>query len=145
MRKKYPIDVIFLLYMSLFIKISNAAMSMEELKKAGETMRMACKAKQPITDEQMKMIQDGNFPEDRTSKCFLLCIMEMTRLVKKGKANIDGALKQIDLLMPDELKEPFKQGIIACEHSADGIKDMCEKAFAGAKCFKANNPKFFFP
>lgn len=55
------------------------------------------------------------------------------------------ALKQIDLLMPEELKEPFKQGVIACEHSADHIKDMCDKAFAGAQCFKANNPKFFFP
>lgn len=43
-------------------------MTMEELKKAGETMRMACKNKQPITDEQMKMIQDGEFPDDRTSK-----------------------------------------------------------------------------
>lgn len=43
-------------------------MTMEEMKKAGETMRMACRNKQPITDEQMTMIQDGNFPDDKTAK-----------------------------------------------------------------------------
>lgn len=49
-------------------------MTMDELKKTGETMRMACKNKQPITDEQMRMIQDGNFPDDRTSKVNLYFI-----------------------------------------------------------------------
>uniref|UniRef100_A0A336MZH4 CSON003532 protein n=1 Tax=Culicoides sonorensis TaxID=179676 RepID=A0A336MZH4_CULSO len=145
MKQFQAIDVIFIFYFSLIFEHVFCAMTMEELKKAGETMRMACRGKQPITDEQMKMIQDGKFPDDRTAKCFLLCIMELTRLIKKGKADIKGALKQVDLLMPDDLKEPFKQGIIACEHSADNVKDMCEKAYVGAKCFKENNPKFFFP
>lgn len=75
----------------------------------------------------------------------MLLQLSFSQVNKKGKANIDSAIKQIDLLMPEDLKEPFKQGVLACEHSADNIKDMCEKAYVGAKCFKANNPKFFFP
>lgn len=34
--------------------------------------------------------------------------------MKNGKLNFEAAMKQADLLLPDEMKEPTKEAIVAC-------------------------------
>lgn len=65
--------------------------------------------------------------------------------MKKNKLNPEGALKQFDALLPESMKEPYKNALIACKDSLNGIKNPCDAAFAFLKCFQANNPKFAFP
>lgn len=64
--------------------------------------------------------------------------------MKKSKINYDAAMKQFDLLLPDDYREPYKSALTTCKDSSAGVKDPCEAAMALLKCFYANNSKFTF-
>lgn len=64
--------------------------------------------------------------------------------MKKAKVNFAAAMKQIDILLPEELKEPNKNALTLCKDSTQGIKDNCEAGYALVKCLYNNNPKFVF-
>lgn len=64
--------------------------------------------------------------------------------MKKNKMNFDAAMKQFDLLLPDEYREPYKSALTTCKDSSAGIKEACDAALALLKCFSANNSKFTF-
>lgn len=70
--------------------------------------------------------------------------MEMMGMMKKAKVNYQATMKQVDLLIPDDLKEGYKSSITACKDSANGMKDQCEAAYTLLKCVKNNNPAFMF-
>lgn len=65
--------------------------------------------------------------------------------MKKSKVQLEGALKQFDLLLPDDYKEPYKNSLIKCKDEGKGNKDACEVAYAILQCFYKNNDKFVFP
>lgn len=73
-------------------------------------------------------------------------------------------MKQMDLLLPDDLLEENKAALIACKDSSmlheknmfeinlfffykigNGIKDPCEAAYVILQCIYKNNKKFLFP
>lgn len=64
--------------------------------------------------------------------------------MKKAKVNFAAAMKQIEILLPDELKEPNRNALTICKDSTQGIKDNCEAGYALVKCLYKNNPKFVF-
>lgn len=64
--------------------------------------------------------------------------------MKKSKIQYDSALKQIESMMPDEIKEPNKKALVACKDSTSGIKDPCEAGYALLKCIFKSNPDFMF-
>lgn len=64
--------------------------------------------------------------------------------MKKNKVNYDAAMKQFDMLLPEDYKEPYKSSLTVCKDSAAGIKDACDIALAIIKCFAAHNTKFTF-
>lgn len=64
--------------------------------------------------------------------------------MKKSKVNYEGALKQFDVLLPADYKEPFKSALEKCKDSTAGIKNACDAAYAFLKCFYDNNSKFTF-
>lgn len=49
--------------------------------------------------------------------------------MKKTKLNYDAAIKQIDMMMPDDMKEPNKKALTMCKDSINGVKDPCEVEF----------------
>lgn len=64
--------------------------------------------------------------------------------MKKNKINYDGAMKQFDALLPDELVDAFKSALSVCKDAATGEKNACEAAYKFLNCFYKNNPKFTF-
>lgn len=64
--------------------------------------------------------------------------------MKKNKINYDGAMKQFDALLPDEMVEPYKAALTTCKDSTNGEKNACEAAYKFLICFYNNNPKFTF-
>lgn len=64
--------------------------------------------------------------------------------MKKSKVNYEAAMKQFDILLPDNLKEPYKKALTICKDAANGEKNACEAAFKLLMCFKDNNPVFTF-
>lgn len=64
--------------------------------------------------------------------------------MKKNKVNYDSAMKQFDILLPDDYREPYKKALTICKDAAPGIKDACEVAHKVIVCFYQNTPKFTF-
>ncbi|CAD7087116.1 unnamed protein product [Hermetia illucens] len=115
------------------------------MKKSAQMLRDVCQPKFKISDEVANGIKDGIVPDEQNVKCYINCVLEMMNSIKKGKLNYEASVKQIDLLLPDRLKDSFKAGLAACRNSIDGIRNHCEAATVLLKCLKANIPEFFFP
>ncbi|XP_038212802.1 general odorant-binding protein 72-like [Zerene cesonia] len=122
------------------------AMTMKQIKSTGKMMRKSCQPKNNVEDEKIDAIAAGQFIEEKEVMCYIACIMKMANAIKNGKLNYEAAMKQADLLLPDEIKEPTKAAITACRKVADSYKDLCEASFHVTKCIYNENPSiFFFP
>lgn len=64
--------------------------------------------------------------------------------MKKNKILYESAMKQMDTLLPDSIKEDNKAALTKCKDIAGGEKNPCEVAYKLAVCNHANNPKFTF-
>lgn len=146
------------------IKDVKSEVTMEDMAKASNLMKQACLPKFKIPESKLwfsisssskislKEISDiledtkkNIFAEDRQLKCYINCMLEMMQIMKKGKLNYQGAMKQVDTLVPNDMKDDFRRGIEACKDVASSIKDHCESSFAVIKCYVENNPKFLIP
>ncbi|PZC75328.1 hypothetical protein B5X24_HaOG200787 [Helicoverpa armigera] len=122
------------------------AMTMKQIRNTGKMMRKSCQPKNNVADEQIDPIAEGVFNEDKEVKCYMACIMKMANTIKNGKLNYEAAIKQADLLLPDDIKEPAKEAITACRKVADAYKDICDASFHITKCIYTQNPGiFYFP
>jgi hypothetical protein len=65
--------------------------------------------------------------------------------VKKGKINIESVLRNIDTLVPDEMRDDTKRAVNACKEKGLGTKDYCDAAYKILKCVMDEYPGFFFP
>lgn len=65
--------------------------------------------------------------------------------MKKSKIMKDAALKQFDLLLPDDMKEPYRNAMDVCQDIGKGVSGNCEVAYALTQCFFKNNDRFLFP
>lgn len=72
-------------------------------------MRAACMPKFKVSEEVANGLAQKVFPDDKVVKCYVNCIMEMMQSMKKGKINYETTLKQIDLMLPEELKPGTKE------------------------------------
>ncbi|KAJ6636623.1 General odorant-binding protein 72 [Pseudolycoriella hygida] len=122
MAKRHGIWMALLLYIS----VVECGVTIEQMEKSSQMVRSVCQPKLKITDEMANGIREGKFPNDKVLKCYVHCILEMTGLMKKNKLNYDAAIKQMDMLLPDELLEDNKFAIGTCKDSANGVKDACE-------------------
>ncbi|XP_045773896.1 general odorant-binding protein 72-like [Maniola jurtina] len=122
------------------------AMTMKQLRSTGKMMRKSCQPKNNVPDEKVDRISEGVFIEEKEVMCYVACIMKMANAIKNNKLNYEASMKQADLLLPEEIKQPAKDAITACIKVADSYKDICEASFFVTKCIYNHNPAvFFFP
>nr|AFG73000.1 odorant-binding protein 2 [Cnaphalocrocis medinalis] len=122
------------------------AMTMKQIKNTGKMMRKSCQPKNNVADEKIDPLGDGVFIDEKEVKCYMACIMKMANTMKNGKPNYEAAIKQVDLLLPEEIKQPAKEALAACKKVPDAHKDPCDAAFHVTKCIYNHNPSiFFFP
>jgi PBP/GOBP family len=97
------------------------AVTMEQMDKAAALIGEICLKKFKPSAELRAGLHKGEYPNDRELKCYVNCVMEMLQTMKKGKVNYDSALKQIDVMLPDEMKEPTRKSLEACKNSGKWI------------------------
>lgn len=64
--------------------------------------------------------------------------------MKKSKVNFDSAMKQFDQMLPDSMKDDYKNSLTICKDATGGEKNSCEAAHKLVVCVYANNPQFSF-
>nr|WHU27536.1 odorant binding protein 18 [Heliconius charithonia] len=138
---------VFVVIVKLLMLIAaSEAMTMKQIKNTGKMMRKTCQPKNNVADEKIDPLNKGEFIEEKEVMCYVACIMKMANTIKNNKLNYEAAIKQADLLFPDEIKEPAKEAITACRKVVDDYKDVCESSFYVTKCIYNHNPSiFFFP
>uniref|UniRef100_A0A1B0D4L5 Uncharacterized protein n=2 Tax=Phlebotomus papatasi TaxID=29031 RepID=A0A1B0D4L5_PHLPP len=120
--------------------------TVEEAKELAKIFSEPCRVKYRISNELIEEVNKGNFPDDRSLKCYANCMLEMTQTVSRGRINYRMSLTQIDLLLPEEMKESAKKTLDACRGSMKGIKDYCEASYNYVQCmYKVNRKYFYFP
>ncbi|KAJ2951807.1 hypothetical protein O0L34_g13971 [Tuta absoluta] len=122
------------------------AMTMKQIRNTGKMIRKTCLPKTNVEEEKIDKITEGVFIEEKEVMCYMACVMKMANTFKNGKFNYESAMKQADMLLPDEIKEPAKVVLTTCKKVPDAYKDPCEGSFHLAKCLQKENPAiFFFP
>lgn len=64
--------------------------------------------------------------------------------MRKNKVLYDAAMKQFDTLLPDHMKDDYKNALAACKDAVAGEKNPCEAAMNVLQCNYKNNPSFMF-
>lgn len=64
--------------------------------------------------------------------------------MRKNKVNFDAAMKQFDTLLPDHMKDDYKNGLTACKDAGGAEKNPCEVAQKLILCNFKSNPQFTF-
>nr|AWC08416.1 odorant-binding protein 5 [Bradysia odoriphaga] len=144
--KKYfhPFTTVTFLIISSNVAVIESAMTIQQLEYAGKAMRETCKPQFNVSDEIIDGLKIGQFPENDDLKCFVNCMMELMLLMRDGVSNIDAASKFFHLL-PEDLREPYSNGMNACKNAADGVQGKCEVAYTLIKCLQKKNPVFAWP
>nr|WDE30511.1 odorant binding protein 9 [Neoceratitis asiatica] len=117
----------------------------EQMASAGKLMRDVCLPKFKIPTDVADGIKNGVVPDTKEVKCYINCILEMMQTMKKGKFLYESSLKQVDLLMPDDYKGDYKNGLTACKEVPNGIKNNCDASYALLICMRDKITKFVFP
>ncbi|XP_030023055.2 general odorant-binding protein 72 [Manduca sexta] len=139
--------MLFLVVAKFFILLSlGEAMTMKQIRNTGKMMRKQCQPKNNVEDEKIDPLGKGVFINEKEVKCYMACIMKMANTIKNGKINYEAAMKQADLLLPEDIKELAKEALTSCRKVADSHKDVCDAAFYISKCIYEYNPDiFYFP
>uniref|UniRef100_A0A0K8TUB9 Odorant Binding Protein n=1 Tax=Epiphyas postvittana TaxID=65032 RepID=A0A0K8TUB9_EPIPO len=138
--------VLFVILKFLLLTAFCEAMTMKQIRNTGKMIRKSCQPKNNVEDEKIDPIKDGVFIEEKEVMCYMACVMKMANTVKNGKLNFETALKQADMLLPEEIKEPAKAALTACRKVPEQYKDICEASFHVTKCIYNQNPGiFYFP
>ncbi|XP_060661477.1 general odorant-binding protein 19a [Drosophila nasuta] len=133
-------------YLLLGLPLCWAGATEEQMWAAGKLMRDVCFPKFPkVSVATADSIHDGVIPDDKDSKCYINCILEMMQTIKKGKLQLESSLKQVELLLPDKYKPSYRTGIDLCKDSTNGIKNNCDAGHALLTCLRANIDVFVFP
>lgn len=64
--------------------------------------------------------------------------------MRKNKINYDAAMKQFDTLLPDHMKDDYKNSLTTCKDAAGGEKNACEVAHKLILCSFKTNKSFSF-
>ncbi|XP_031634691.1 uncharacterized protein LOC116347991 [Contarinia nasturtii] len=115
-----------------------------QMRQSADMVRAVCQPKHKVTDDVVLGAREGKFPDEKSFKCYAQCVMEMMGIMKKNKVTYESAMRQFDVLLPEDYKEPFKTALGKCKDATGGAKNPCEASFNFLKCFYQANPKFTF-
>ncbi|XP_055382588.1 general odorant-binding protein lush [Condylostylus longicornis] len=123
------------------------SISMKEFEMSINSIRDACSPQFKITKEQLTDLRNGKFnDESKDIKCYTKCVAQMAgTLNKKGEISMQKSMAQIDMLLPEEIREISRETLKRCIHVQDNYKNPCDKTFYAAKCAADSNPNFSFP
>ncbi|XP_055380550.1 general odorant-binding protein 72 [Condylostylus longicornis] len=129
----------------VLFKSVQSGTTLEQYKEGGRMMRSICSPKFQISPEIWAQLEEKQTPDDRNVKCFINCIFETSKAMKRGKYQLDIALKQVDMMVPDHMKDDYKNGFSACKDAGKGFKDYCDISYEVYKCILAEIPSFIVP
>lgn len=52
-------------------------------------------------------------------QCYVNCVLELMQVSKKGKLNYDSAIKQINSMLPEHLREDYINGLNTCKEAGN--------------------------
>ncbi|XP_055326704.1 uncharacterized protein LOC129580383 [Sitodiplosis mosellana] len=133
---------VFVLLSVLYISVHCSDES--QMRQSTEMVRSVCQPKHKISDDVVFGAREGKFPDDKAFKCYVQCVLEMMGMMKKNKVLYESAMKQFDVLLPEDYKQPYKHALEACKDATGGAKNACDAAYNFLKCFYDNNTKFTF-
>lgn len=117
------VNFVILFILICFVEKYYAGMPMKQFQSTLAMMRSVCGPKFKITEDAMDNIKKGVFPEDQEVKCYVRCIAEMAgTLGKKGDISTPKTLKQIDVLVPNEMQAGAREAFDACANVRKLVK-----------------------
>ncbi|XP_033210142.1 general odorant-binding protein 56d-like [Belonocnema kinseyi] len=137
------IFVLLIVPVLFILKKAECGMSQDQVDNMAKGMRKSCTSKVPVDLALVEGVVRGEFPDDPNLKCYLRCVMKMTKGIKNGKLEPNMLIAQMSLLPAngDRLIEGVKK--CSSEVAAD---DECELSFRYVKCQYEFDPSvFFFP
>uniref|UniRef100_A0A182W3A2 Uncharacterized protein n=1 Tax=Anopheles minimus TaxID=112268 RepID=A0A182W3A2_9DIPT len=83
-------------------------------------------------------VNRGVFADTKDFKCYVSCLLDIMQVARKGKVNYEKSLKQIDTMLPDNMKPAFRAGLEACKTAAVSLQSLLLESVPIAKLLGAN-------
>ncbi|GAB0089731.1 General odorant-binding protein 72 [Sergentomyia squamirostris] len=115
------------------------------MKKTHQLVRQSCQPKTKATTEQIDSVNRGVFPDEKSIKCYVNCVLEMGQTMKRGKLNLKQTIQQINQFTPEDQREKAISATNMCKDAPNGIRDPCEASYAFLKCSKQHHPDGMIP
>nr|AII01001.1 odorant binding protein [Dendrolimus kikuchii] len=121
-------------------------MTRAQVKNTMTMMKKQCLPKTGATEDKVARIEEGVFIEEHSVMCYIACVYKAIQVVNNDRLDMGLVSKQIDLLYPQNMKEPAKKAAGQCVSIQDKYSDMCEAIFYATKCYYEADPSsFIFP
>nr|ASM47934.1 odorant binding protein 2 [Macrocentrus cingulum] len=123
-----------------------ARMTMAQIQNAMKPAGKTCAGKTGVSKEILAQTREGVFPEDRDLMCYHACLLKMMKMMTKdNKIAIDTMMKQIDLMMPEDLIQRTKDVSQKCFDDLT-TDEACEMSWQFVKCYSdTDRSLYFFP
>ncbi|KAK0163584.1 hypothetical protein PV327_007252 [Microctonus hyperodae] len=122
------------------IQDNEARMTMAQVQNAMKPVYKNCVAKSGVSKEMVAKTHEGEFPPDPKLQCYYACIFRMMKILDSNdKLDINVALKQIDLMLPEPRVIPTKEVSQSCYDKITST-DPCESSWQWTKCCYETNP-----
>uniref|UniRef100_A0A6M2DXH5 Putative odorant-binding protein 1 cnaphalocrocis medinalis n=1 Tax=Xenopsylla cheopis TaxID=163159 RepID=A0A6M2DXH5_XENCH len=136
-------NLVFLaiIYCILMHSFTEGRVTRKQLETNQKLIRRICQPKYNVTSELIDGMREGKFPQDHNLMCYVGCVMNFTH-----STNVDDAIKNLDIFLPEEMREATKAQILACQDAHMNATDKCEAAYNTLKCMTEFNPNnYVFP
>nr|ASA40280.1 OBP6 [Trichogramma japonicum] len=111
-------------------------MNIEELKGFSKPLTKSCKTKTGISEVILAQVAKREFADDPVLKCYFKCIAQMGKMMdKKGNLILENMLKQVELLIIEELSPRVKKVFTQCFEEMT-VKEPCQLAFDFIMCIE---------
>nr|UYS88359.1 odorant binding protein 7 [Aromia bungii] len=122
-----------------------SAMTEKQLNATKKLVRNTCINKAKSTPEQVEGLQKGEFIEDKNVQCYLYCILNTYKLIRKDNSfDWEGGIKALEANAPPSIAAPGVNTIEKCKDAVKTTNDKCTASFEIAKCIYADNPGNYF-
>ncbi|KAG7197355.1 hypothetical protein KM043_018462 [Ampulex compressa] len=126
-------------------EVHGRKMSLEEIKEAIIGLRKYCIKETGAQRSLVLKTHEGEFPPDPALQCYLKCLLESMKGIRKGALQEETMLRQSDLMLHDDVAPIVKAAISQCVKQVTGSND-CELSWQFLKCSYELNPQlYFFP
>ncbi|KAK0090357.1 hypothetical protein PV325_001131 [Microctonus aethiopoides] len=123
-----------------FYETNSSKMTTAQIRNMLKPVSNNCIQKTGVSKDLIAKTHDGEFLPDPALQCYFSCIFKMMKVISKDdKIDITMIMKQMDLMVQEDIAGPIKETCQSCYDKLTS-SEVCEASWELVKCFYETDP-----